>query len=137
MLAYGLTFAPYISNILQMPNTSVLPIVVMLTAIGAYAVNLRTTDLIVMFIFGLLGYVMRCLKFPTAPIILGIILGPMADENFRRSMITSNGSLAPYFTRPICLIFIVVIFIMLGSNYGWFNPLKKLISRKAQNKAPK
>lgn len=60
-------------------------------------------DIFVMMVFGLLGYVMNKLNFPASPIVLALILGPMIEGEFRRSMLMSYGSVSIFFSRPICL----------------------------------
>lgn len=109
MLFYGLTLAPHLAKLLQLPRTSLLSVVTVLTVVGAYAVDVRYSDILVMFIFGLGGFLMREMNYSPAPMVLGIILGPMADENFRRALLVTNGSLRPFFTRPICVVLIIVI----------------------------
>ncbi|MGE5549581.1 MAG: tripartite tricarboxylate transporter permease [Bacteroidota bacterium] len=91
-------------KILAVPRMILMPIVFVLCGVGSYAINGRIFDMYLMFLFGLLGYYMRENNFPAAPLVLGFILGPMADDNFRRAMIIGQGSLAPFFTRPICII---------------------------------
>jgi putative tricarboxylic transport membrane protein len=73
-------------------------------------------DVYVMFAFGVLGYFLKRYGYTPAPIVLGLILGPMADENLRRALYLSDGSLMPLFTRPISLILTAVILVtVLGS----------------------
>jgi putative tricarboxylic transport membrane protein len=96
-------------RILQVKNEILMPIIFVCCVIGAFVVNNRVFDIKLMFIFGILGIIMRCLKYPAAPFLLGIILGNMADENLRRALILSKGSITSFFTRPICLFFLVFI----------------------------
>jgi putative tricarboxylic transport membrane protein len=69
-----------------------------------------------MLLFGLIGYPLRKMKYPDAPLILGLILGPMLDENLRRGLILNEGSLVPFFSRPISIILIVFILMTLFSR---------------------
>ena len=64
---------------------------------------------------------MAHLKFPSAPFLLGVILGPMADTNLRRALTLSDGSILPFFTRPICLFFAVIILLMIVAQLGVFS----------------
>ncbi|MDR2134656.1 MAG: tripartite tricarboxylate transporter permease [Treponema sp.] len=96
-------------RILQVKNEILMPIIFVCCIIGAFVVNNRVFDIKLMYIFGILGIVMRSLKYPAAPFLLGIILGNMADENLRRALILNGGSVKSFFTRPICLFFLVFI----------------------------
>ena len=71
----------------SLPRGLLLPLIIPICVIGAYAIRLNMFDVWVMFAFGLFGYVLNRFHFPTAPIVLGVILGPLADENFRRAML--------------------------------------------------
>ena len=78
-------------------------VIFVLCAVGSFAINGRLFDIYLMFIFGLIGFYMRENNFPAAPLVLGFILGPMADENFRRAMVIADANLTPFFTR--CLLY--------------------------------
>jgi TctA family transporter len=69
--------------------------------IGTYSVNNSLDDVLVTAAFGFLGYVFMRLELDPAPLILGFILGPLLEENFRRALLLSRGSFATFFTRPI------------------------------------
>jgi len=117
MLILGLTITRFTVRVLEIKKEVFMPLVVVLCIIGAYAVNMRIFDVYLMLGFGLLGYALRIGRFPAAPMTLGIILGPMADENFRRALSIADGSLAPFFTRPISLgLVILIVLLMLSQN---------------------
>jgi putative tricarboxylic transport membrane protein len=78
-----------------------MPIVFVLCVVGAYAITSRTFDIYVMLAFGIMGFVLRLLKFPMAPMILGLVLGELLDKNLLRGLTLSSGSLEPFFTRPL------------------------------------
>ena len=86
-----------------------MPIVAALSIIGAYAINNRAFDIIIALVFGVLGYFLDKMKYSAAPIVLGIILGNMIDENFRRALMVSSGSYSIFVTRPISAIFLAII----------------------------
>ncbi|MEO8560323.1 MAG: tripartite tricarboxylate transporter permease, partial [Rhodospirillales bacterium] len=67
----------------------------------AYAITSRVFDIYVMLFFGFLGYVLRELKFPMAPLILGLVLGDLLDKNLLRGLTLKGGDISPFFTRPI------------------------------------
>lgn len=112
----GMVIAKPMTKILKVPKGYLMPMIAVLSIVGAYAVNLRTFDIIVVFVMGLLGYVLDKLKFSAAPIVLGLILGSMIDENFRRALTVSQGDFSIFVTRPISLVFFLVILTMIGTQ---------------------
>ena len=98
-----------------------MPIVLVLCIVGTYAISGRIFDIMVMIGFGLLGYPMRKMGYPEAPFVLGIILGPMVDENLRRGFILSHGSIVPFFASPISFVLITFIFFTL---FGRTRPVR-------------
>ncbi len=116
MLIWGLILAKPMAKILKVKREILMPIIVPLTVIGAYAGNVRGFDITVMLIFGLIGYVLRKLDYPMAPLVLGIILGDMADISFRQALMQSRGSLLPLMTRPIGIILMVAIILIAYSG---------------------
>jgi putative tricarboxylic transport membrane protein len=128
MLIIGQLLTPLLVKVLAIPKGQLMPVVVVLSIIGAYAINNKMFDVEVMLLFGLIGYFMRLGGFPAAPLTLGIILGPMADENLRRSLMLSNGSILPFFQRPISVILIAVIMMLI------YFEVRKNIYKKAKVK---
>jgi putative tricarboxylic transport membrane protein len=104
------------TSILKVPTVYLMPIVASLSIVGAYAINNRSFDIIIALVFGLLGYILDKMKYSPAPIILGIILGSMIDENFRRSLMVSSGDLSIFLTRPISAFFFAVIILTIVST---------------------
>jgi putative tricarboxylic transport membrane protein len=88
-------------TILRIPREILMPCILMFCIVGAFAVNNSTFGVVVMLIFGVLGFVMEENGIPVAPCILGIVLGPMLEESFVTSMIKSDGSFLAFFERPI------------------------------------
>ena len=105
-----------ISRIADIPQRILFPIVLVLCVFGAYAVNNTVFDVGVMFVMGLVGFIMLKLKIPAAPFLIAFILGPMLEDNFRQSLLMSRGSWTIFFSSPICWIFwgltILAIFIL-------------------------
>lgn len=87
----------------------------------------NTFDIFVMLIAGIIGYFMNKVKIPSSPAILGLILGPMAEKNFRTALLKSGGEYGVFFETPICWFFIVLIFISLFGGQ-----LKKLLPKKTK-----
>jgi len=109
MLILGLSMVRMVVKILKVPTSILMPIILVLCAVGSFAIAGRVFDILIMLLFGVIGYPLRKMKFPDAPLILGLILGPMLDENLRRGLILNDGSLAPFFTRPISVLLIIMI----------------------------
>ena len=96
-----LAFVPFFAAILRIPFAILTPLIVVICAIGSYAVHNSMIDIWYMLIFGVIGYVFKKLDYPLAPLVLALVLGDMAENALRQSLIMSQGSLAIFFTRPI------------------------------------
>ena len=117
MLVLGLSMVRLVVKILKVPIAVLMPIILVLCTVGSFAIHGRVFDILVMLLFGLIGYPLRKMKYPDAPLILGLILGPMLDENLRRGLILTHGSLTPFFTSPISIILIIfILFTLFGKN---------------------
>ena len=88
-------------RILNVPRSILMPIILLFCIVGSYAINNTVFDIGVMLAAGLIAYLLEENDFPVAPAILGIVLGPMLEENFVKSMIKSDGHLAEFFDRPV------------------------------------
>jgi len=91
----------------RIPLYVLIPSILVLCAVGSFSVHNRFFDIWVLLIFGGLGYMMVKYKFPLAPMILGVILGPLAEVNFRRALMTED-DMALFVTRPISLAFLIL-----------------------------
>ncbi len=96
-----LAFVPFFAAILRIPFAILTPLIVVVCAIGSYAVHNSMIDIWYMLIFGVIGYVFKKLDYPLAPLVLALVLGDLAENALRQSLIMSQGSLAIFFTRPI------------------------------------
>lgn len=101
ILVLGLALTRPMLHVLRVPREYLMPLVFVLCVVGSFAIASRVFDVWVMLGFGLLGFVLREMNYPMAPLVLGIVLGDLLDKNFRRAMVLSEGSLEPLFTRPI------------------------------------
>jgi putative tricarboxylic transport membrane protein len=114
MYLQGKLFIKAFVNITKLPTTILIPMLAVLCVVGSYAVNNNISDVFIMLIFGLLAYFLTRYKFPITPMVIAIVLGPLVEQNLRRSLIISEGSSSIFFTRPISLIFLgLSIFIIL------------------------
>lgn len=111
MLLLGLSSLKLFSRVLSIPKSVLTPIIFILCIVGSFAINMNFFDVGIMMVFGVLGYLMKKLDFPIAPMVLGMILGPMAESNFRRALIMSSGSYSVFFASPISIAFILMTII--------------------------
>ena len=109
ILIYGLTLTRPLIWILQFPKSLIMPVIFVLCVVGSYAIAQRMFDVYVMLAFGVIGFVLRQLNFPMAPLVLGIVLGDLLEKSLRRGLVLSDGDLLPFFTRPISLVMFTLI----------------------------
>lgn len=100
-------------KILAIPYKYLYPGVLMLICVGVYSVNNNAFDLIVVFVFSVIGYAMSVARLSPAPMLLGIVLGPMMEENFRRAMLLSRGDYAVFIEKPICAVLLALSLLLL------------------------
>jgi putative tricarboxylic transport membrane protein len=81
--------------------------------IGAYSLRNSAADILIMVVFGVLGYLMRKLRYEAAPLVMAFVLGPLLELNLRRSLIMSDGSFLIFFQRPISSVILIVAFVIL------------------------
>ncbi|MCP3891582.1 MAG: C4-dicarboxylate ABC transporter permease [Desulfobulbaceae bacterium] len=111
----GLMGARYYARLLLVPRHYLLPAIMIFCIIGSFAIRNTVFDIWVLLGCGVLGYLLQKIGIMPAPVILGFVLGPLLEDNFRRSLIMSNGDWTTFLTRPISLGLIVInIFILLG-----------------------
>jgi putative tricarboxylic transport membrane protein len=96
-----LAFVPAFAAILRVPFSIIGPAIIVICAIGAYTVHSALFDVYLMLGFGVLGYVLRKLRYPLAPLVLALVLGDRAEDAFRQSMLLSQGSLAIFVSKPL------------------------------------
>lgn len=108
----GLTMAKQMARICLVPNSVLVPIIVALACIGTYALSNNMMEVVIMLVFGVIGYLMKIFEFEPAPLVLGVVLADILESNFRRTLIMAapKGGLIPYFfTRPVAIIIVLVI----------------------------
>jgi putative tricarboxylic transport membrane protein len=93
-------------RLLQIPKHILFPIIMALCSIGAFGLNNRVFDIWIALFFGVFGFILEKFKYPTAPLILGFVLGPLAELNLRRGLMKSDGSFLPFLTSPISALFL-------------------------------
>ena len=96
-----LTTVPWWAAILRIPFSIIAPVIVVICAVGAYTVHNNLFDVVMMLVFGVVGYVFKKLKYPLAPLVLALVLGDMAETAFRQSMLLSAGSLSIFWSNGL------------------------------------
>jgi putative tricarboxylic transport membrane protein len=108
LIALNLPLVPVFANILKIPYHFLYPAILVISVVGVYSINTSMFDVWILMIFGLLGYLMRKVDIPTAPLVLAFVLGPLFERSVRRSLLLSNGSLSIFFTRPWSVVFLAL-----------------------------
>jgi len=104
-------------KILRVPYVVLFPLILLFCCIGAYSLNNTFQEVVIMIIFGIIGYFMRKFDYEAAPLIMAMILTPMMENNLRQSLLLSHGSFAIFFTRPLALVLIVLALCLLILPY--------------------
>ena len=110
----NLPLIPLWVRMLRVPYPILFPLIILFCLVGAYSLNNSSYDILVMLGFGILGYLMRKLKYEGAPLVMAFVLGPLLELNLRRSLIVSDGSFWIFFTRPISAVILTLALVILG-----------------------
>jgi putative tricarboxylic transport membrane protein len=117
MLALGLLCVRLFCRVVELSKRIIIPTIITLSIVGAYSMNNSIFDVWVCIGFGVIGYLMQKVDMPSSPIILAVILGPMAESNLRRAVLMYQGSYSFLWTRPIGVVFLVLAALSLYSSY--------------------
>jgi len=117
-------------RVAEVPKWVVVPVVMVCCVVGSFALNNRVTDLYLLAAVGLLGYGLKALDYPLAPLVLGVILGPIAETNLRRALMTEN-DWSLFVTRPVSLIFLIAAV----ASVAW--AVRGILRRRKQRKPQK
>jgi putative tricarboxylic transport membrane protein len=129
ILFYGLTLTKLMTRVLQVPQTLLVPVILVLCTVGSFAIAGRLFDIWVMLGFGFIGFILRQFNYPMAPLVLGIVLGDLMEKNLRRGLVLSDGNLEPFFTRPISLVIWVTIVLLIALKLDLFSKFTQKVSR--------
>ncbi|MDP3342313.1 tripartite tricarboxylate transporter permease [Frigidibacter sp.] len=121
-LVYGLILVKPLLWVLLIPRSRLMPIVFTLCTVGAFAITSRLFDIWVMLGAGLVGFILRELRFPMAPLVLGIVLGDLLDKNLLRGLVLTGGDISPFFTRPISMALCVLTLLAVAWAIPGFVP---------------
>ncbi len=125
-----LAFVPFFAAILRIPFAILTPFIVVICAVGSYAVHNNMIDIWYMVLFGVVGYVFKKLDYPLAPLVLALVLGDLAENALRQSLIMSQGRLTIFLTRPIsgAITAVALFFFVLPILTPWWRRLRGLSS---------
>lgn len=129
ILVLGLTVAPMLSKIATIQQRHLFPVVAILCIIGSYAASTNIFDIVLMLLFGLMGFVMRKRDYSIAPMVLGLVLGGIMDANFRRAMSliqSSDNIFGDLFLKPITMVLVLFIILSISSNFVSLEKIKKI-----------
>lgn len=112
MFFIGRYTARFIAGAAALPREYLIPLILLLAFLGTYALNGNLFDVWTMWAFGVIGFVLRKTGFPLAPVVIGMVLGPIIEPNFQRSMVISNNGILIFVTRPISLAILVATIVL-------------------------
>lgn len=125
LLIFGLTGIKIFTKIVECPKAILIPLIIVLSAVGTYAIQNNPVHIYWMLLFGVVGYFLKVYGFQVGPVILGVILGPMMDTNYRRTMIAARGDIGNFLwnlvSHPITLVLTISLVLMILSQ----TPLKR------------
>lgn len=124
MLIFGLTGIKIFTKIIECPKGVLFPLILLLSVVGAYSINNSLSDVWWMLGFGVLGYFMKLYGYQVGPVVLGIILSRLMDDNWRRAIISEQESLPAFFygmiTNPLsAVLFLAIVLILLSQTPVW------------------
>lgn len=131
LLVFGMLGIKLFAKLTEIPRGILIPLIIVISVIGSYSINNLTGDILWTLGFGVVGYLMKCYGFPVAPMVLGLILGPTIEVNFRRAVISGGGfagMLGDIAASPLSLVLLVLLVLMAVSQ-----SLKARKQRKAES----
>jgi len=114
---FGLMSICFLANLITTSKKMIVPFIMVFAIIGSYAIQNNLFDINIMIIMGIVGYLLQKIDIPIGPIVLALILGPMAETQFRKALIMFRGNYTVFFTRPISLILLVLSVVSLVSAF--------------------
>jgi len=128
MFPLGLLAIKLSKRLLLLPINMMMPIVLIFCIIGSFAINNSLIGVVIILILGFVSFIMQENQFPVAPLILGMVMGPIVEENFMQAMIAANGNLFAFFSRPIAATLGVVVLSC------WILPLLKIFMDQVKHR---
>jgi putative tricarboxylic transport membrane protein len=116
LVALNLPLIGIFVSLLRVPFRVLFPVILFVCLVGTYSISYNRFDLIILLVFGFLGYFFRKLRYDLAPFVLALIVGPLMEEAFRQSLMRSGGSPSIFWQSPIALTFIIIAAVVLAAN---------------------
>lgn len=126
ILIFGLSLTRLMIMVLKVKDTWLMPVVAVLCLVGPYAIQSSYFDIWVVVAFGVIGFGLRLMNYPMAPLVLGIVLGTILDSNLRRALTLADGNFSSFFTRPISAILCAIVVTMILAQVG---PVRRAAGR--------
>ena len=124
-LALNLPLVGLWVQVLRVPYRLLFPTILLFCLLGVYSLNMSTFEMLLVVVFGVVGYLLRKLEYEMAPLILGVVIGPMLEVALRQSLLLSRGRLSIFVTRPIAACFLAVAaFFLIRAMVSWVRATK-------------
>jgi putative tricarboxylic transport membrane protein len=115
-------------KVLKIPYRLLMPLILLCCLIGSYSIGNNIVDIIIMVIFGIVGYILRKFDYEMAPLILALVLGPMLEKHFRTSLIMSDGNLLVFLERPIsCVTLVISALLLISTGFSYYRKMKETV----------
>lgn len=112
-------------KILKVPYVILFPLILLFCVVGVYSINNTTDEVILMVVFGIIGYLMKKYAYEAAPMVMAMILSPLMENNLRQSLALSHGSFLIFFTRPLsAILMITAMALLILPNLPWLRAKK-------------
>ena len=128
MIPFGYLAIKCSSQMLRVPRNILMPGILMFCIVGSFAINNTMFDVGIMLVMGVVGYFLEANGFPVAPVVLGLVLGPIVEKNFMMSMIKTEWDVTMFFTRPVSTILCLLTLAV------WFSPVFMALLERAKRK---
>jgi TctA family transporter len=120
MIPLGIVMIRVASRVLRAPRSAIMPVIVLMCAVGTFATGNNLFAVLTVAAFGVIGYVMERNGYPVAAMVLGIIMGTMVEQNLVTSIMKSDGSILPFFERPVAAVLAAMtIAALLWPAFAW------------------
>ena len=130
MLLFGALGSNAFSRMLRIPITLLMPLVLLMSLVGTFAIRANPVDLIVAVVFGVIGFLLRLNKFPPAPIIIGFVLGQQFEFTFRQGLVFTDGSFLAFFKSPIATVLFCITGLILLNLFGFGKLVRRVLERR-------
>jgi len=113
LLVLNLPLIPLWVQVLKVPYYLLYPLIILFCLVGSYSIENNSGDVVIMLVFGIVGYLMKKFRYEGAPLVLALVLGKMLETTLRQSLILSRGDFSIFVSRPISLAFLIVAAVLL------------------------